>query len=81
MIFGICLALTSEWKWDGVKLSGLGLAGAIAINLSGGGPLLYWLHFTEMDIPLRGIITLWIVAILVVGIGLVELISKSCMEG
>jgi len=80
VIFGIGLALTLEWQKGKVGLSGLGLAGAIAINLFGGGTLFYWLIFGDLDIPLKGIITLWIVAIIVVGIGLVELLSKSWVE-
>ena len=77
VIFGIGLALTLEWQKGKVSISGLGLAGAIAINLCGGGTLLYWLLFGDLDIPLKGIITLWIVAVIVIGIGLLELFSKS----
>lgn len=80
VIFGIGVALSLEWQQGGKGLSGLGLAGAIAINLFGGGTLLFWLLFRKLEIPLRGTITLWVVAILVVGIGLVELFSKSWQE-
>lgn len=80
VIFGIGVALGLEWLRGKKGLSGLGLAGAIAINLFGGSSLLYWLLFGNLDIPTRGMITLWIVAILVIGIGLVELFSKSWME-
>ena len=80
VIFGIGLALSLEWQKGKVGMSGLGLAGAIAINLCGGGTLLYWLLFGDLDIPLKGIITLWIVAVVVIGIGLLELFSNSWME-
>lgn len=80
VIIGIGVALYLEWRGGENGLSGLGLAGAIAINLCGGGTLLYWLLFGEMEIPLNASITLWIVAIVVIGIGLVELISKSWVE-
>jgi hypothetical protein len=80
VIFGIGVALGLECWRGGKGLSGLGLAGAISINLFGGGTLLFWLLFVKLEIPLRGTITLWIVAILVVGIGLVELFSKSWQE-
>lgn len=80
VIFGIGVALALEWWRGGAGLSGLGLAGAIAINLCGGGTLLYWLLFGETEIPLSGSITLWIVAVVVIGIGLLELFSKSWME-
>ena len=77
VIFGIGLALGLEW-WRGESiLRGLGLAGAIAINLCGGGVLLYWLITDALGIPLRGTITLSIVAFLVLGIGLVELVSGA----
>jgi len=76
VIFGIGVALSLEWLGGG-KLRGLGLAGAIAINLIGGGTLLTWLIIKDLGIPVKGIITLWIVAILVVGIGVVELISGT----
>ena len=77
VIFGIGVALCLEWLMGEKGIKGLGLAGAIAINLFGGGTLLFWLVFKDLEIPLKGSITLWIVAILVVGIGLVELFSKS----
>jgi hypothetical protein len=77
VIFGIGVALCLEWLRGGKGITGLGLAGAIAINLFGGGTLLFWLVFKDLDIPLKGSITLWIVAVLVVGIGLVELFSNS----
>lgn len=80
VILGIGVALAIEWKRGGKDVRGLGLAGAIAINLCGGGTLLYWLLFAKLELPLRGTITLWIVAILVIGIGLVELVSKSWID-
>ena len=54
--------------------AGLGIDGAIAINLTGAGVLAAWLLAAPPDIPTRGFITLWIVAIVVLGIGLVEII-------
>jgi hypothetical protein len=77
VIFGIGIALGFEWIGipDGIR--GLGLGGAIAINFCGGGTLLFWLLFGELGLPTRGLITLWIVALVVLGIGVVELISGS----
>lgn len=80
VIFGIGVALGLEFLRKGRSFRGLGLAGAIAINLCGGGTLLFWLFFGKLEIPRSGSITLWIVAFLVVGIGLVELLSKSWMD-
>ena len=77
VIFGIGAALSLERWGTPMDIRGLGLGGAIVINLCGGGTLLFWLIAGNLDLPLRGLVTLWIVAILVLGIGLVELISKS----
>jgi len=77
VIFGIGIALSLECWRGGKELNGLGLAGAIAINLCGGGVLFYWLLWGKLDLPFRGEFTLWIVAILVLGIGFVELFTKS----
>lgn len=52
---------------------GLGIDGAIAINLVGAGVLLAWLFARPPDIPIRGLITLWFVAVVVAGIGVAEL--------
>ena len=76
VIFGIGIALLAELFFY-QKIRGLGLVGAISINLSGGLVLLYWLVFSDLTIPLKGVITLWIVAVLVIGIGVIELITKS----
>ena len=77
VIFGIGIALMLELRYRQSPIQGLGLAGAIAINLCGGLTLMAWLVFGKLDLPLRGHITLWIVALVVVGIGLVELLSGA----
>jgi hypothetical protein len=77
VIFGIGLALALEWWAGDTILRGLGLAGAIAINLSGGGVLLFWLVSGTLELPRSGKILLWLVAILVLGIGLIELRSGA----
>jgi hypothetical protein len=53
--------------------NGLGLDGAIAINLCGAGVVVGWLLVSPDTIPPRGRWTLWTVAALVICIGLVEL--------
>jgi hypothetical protein len=62
------------------SIRGLGIAGAIAINFCGAGALTLWLIFAPLDLPLRGYIVLWAIAIVVFAIGFVELISKSWKE-
>ena len=75
VIFGIGIALFLEWKRS--SSGGLGLAGAIAINLSGGGVLLYWLVFGCLPgVTWKGHLILWFVCVLVLGIGIVELINQ-----
>ena len=80
VIFGIGLALFIELFRGSQNARGLGIAGAIAINLCGGGVLLSWLVFKPFDLPIRGQVVLWTVAILVLGIGLIEFISGSWKE-
>ena len=70
VLFGIGLALLMAWRGGG---QGLGLDGAIAINLCGAGVVAGWLIFAPQVIPPRGRITLWTIALVVIGIGLVEL--------
>jgi hypothetical protein len=77
VIFGIGVALLIELLWGVQGVRGLGLAGAIAINLCGGGALLVWLLLSPFALPLRGHVVLWVVAVVVLGIGIVELVSKS----
>jgi hypothetical protein len=76
VICGVGIALALELL-GGARVRGLGLGGAIAINLCGGGALLAWLLAVPLGLPLRGTITLWVVAVLVVGIGIAEIAARS----
>jgi hypothetical protein len=51
---------------------GLGLGGAIAINLCGGAVLTGWLIFGGLNLPKQGLILLWIIAIILVVISSTE---------
>jgi len=55
---------------------GLGVDGAIVINLIGAGVLVVWLIARPPLIPTRGMMTLWVVAVVVAGIGVVEIIHR-----
>ena len=77
VILGIGVALFMELFGASEGIRGLGLGGAIAINLCGGGALLMWLLAADFDLPLRGTILLWAVAILVLVIGLAEIAAKA----
>ena len=73
VLFGIGIALTIECYRKQEGMVGLGLGGAIAINLSGGLVLILLLIFGEMNIPLRGHIFLWMLSIILVGFSLIEI--------
>ena len=73
VLIGIGIALTIECYRKQGGIVGLGLGGAVAINLSGGFVLMLWLIFGDLNIPLRGYFFLWSLAIILVGISLFEL--------
>jgi hypothetical protein len=77
VIFGIGIALIIEVYGKPKGIRGLGLGGAIAINLCGAGVLLVWLLLKRFEIPLRGQIILWSIALIVLLVGIIELITKS----
>jgi len=77
VLMGIGLALLVECFGADRGVRGLGLGGAIAINVCGAGALLVWLLVDPFDIPARGYAVLWTVAILVLVIAGVELFTKS----
>ena len=77
VILGIGLALLLELIGFSKQMRGLGLGGAIIINIVGSSVLLCWMIFGGLDIPLKGRIILWIIGLLVFSIGIVELVLKS----
>jgi hypothetical protein len=77
VLFGIGIALLLEYFVGKKGITGLGIAGAIAINLCGSLTLISWLLFGDLDLSQGGAIFLWSIALVVLGIGIVELVSKS----
>ena len=77
LIFGIGIALLIERYGFEKQIRGLGLGGAIVINICGSLVLLGWLVLAPPAISMRGSILLWGIGILVLGIGMVELGAKS----
>jgi hypothetical protein len=75
VLFGIGLALLIECYRKSKRVIGLGLGGAIAINLCGGLVLAAWLLSDKLTLPLRGQIFLWSLVVLLVGISLLEGLS------
>lgn len=77
VLFGIGIALLVE-RFGGEKgYTGLGIAGAIAINTSGAGALVLWLLFGNLDVSPGGAVFLWSIALLVLGVAAAELFSKT----
>ena len=77
VIFGIGIALLIEVYGESRGNHGLGLNGAIVVNFCGAGVLVLWLVFAPLNMPLRGHVILWTIAIAVLVIGFIELFSKS----
>ena len=75
IFIGITVALLIEAfrkRPDG--FIGLGLIGAICINMCGGIVLFLWLVFGDLKIPLKGYIFLWILDLILLIISSMELI-------
>lgn len=72
VFIGVTLALVVEaLRSPGGESAGLGLVGAICINLCGGVALGLWLSLGDLNLPLRGSVLLWsLVAGLIVLSGL-----------
>ena len=77
VIFGIGIALLIELRGAARGVRGLGLGGAIVINWCGAGVLVVWLLIGRLNIPFRGYLLLWFVAILVLGIGVAETAART----
>jgi hypothetical protein len=73
VLFGIGIALLLARRSEA---HGLGLDGAIAINLCGAGVVVGWLVLAPGAIPPRGQITLWVIALTVISIGMAELLHR-----
>jgi hypothetical protein len=76
VLVGIGLALLIQRFKRSSSTTGLGIEGAIAINYSGAGVLVVWLVRGKLGIPGRGYALLWGVALLVLGIGCFETLSR-----
>lgn len=79
-MLGIGIALLIDAYTDQLGIRGLGIAGAIVINFCGAIILILWLIFASLNLPLRGYVILWIIAIVVLAVGIIELIGKTWAE-
>lgn len=73
VLLGIGVALVVSYRGGA---SGLGLDGAVVINFCGAGIVVAWLLVAPDQFSAAGRITLWIVAVGVLGIGAVELSDR-----
>jgi hypothetical protein len=81
VLVGIGLALLLQRFWGRSHVTGLGIEGAIAINLSGAGVLVAWLVAGGLSISTRGYLFLSTVAVLVLGIGVTEIVMRVYRAG
>lgn len=72
VLFGIGIALLIEYSRKKASSAGLGLAGAVSINLCGGFVLAIWLLFGHLTLPLHGAIILWVLVFVLIGISSLE---------
>lgn len=73
VLVGIGIALLTEHLRGSGGMVGLGLGGAIVINLYGGLVLAVWLVSGKLSIPLRGHLVLWGLVVILVAISGLEL--------
>jgi len=77
VLFGFGIALLLERFSNQPHRSGLGIAGAIAINIFGSGTLIVWLLFGKLNLSLGGSILLWSIATIVLGVAIIKICSRS----
>lgn len=77
VLLGITIALTIEAYRNPINNNsvGLGLTGAICINLCGGFVLLLWLVLGNLDLPIKGKLFLWTLDLILLVISTIELVS------
>lgn len=78
VLLGIGVALLiPRWR----QADGLGLLGAMSINLSGGIALAAWLIFGQLNLPLHGVLLLWALVLILIGISALELAGLRSSAG
>ena len=77
VFFGIGIALLISRSANNSSSDGLGLRGALAINLSGGSVLALWLLFGSLDVPIHGKIIMWALVVILFMLSAVELFTQK----
>ena len=73
---GVTLALVVEaLRSPRAEFTGLGMVGAVCINLCGGLALGLWLSLGDLGLPLRGKVFLWSLVVVLVLVSGIELMS------
>jgi hypothetical protein len=75
VLFGIGIALLIERSAPTSYSDGLGIRGAIAINLCGGFVLAFWLLFGSLHVPTHGKYIMWSLVVILLFISTIELIT------
>lgn len=76
VVIGIAIALVYECRRSANERSGLGLGGAIAIDLSAAAFLGCWLIFSWMTLPLRGALVLGSVTTLLISVSVLGFVAQ-----
>ena len=77
VFFGIGIALLISRSAKNRNSDGLGLRGALAINISGGFVLALWLLFGALDVPVHGKIIMWALVVILFVLSAVELFTQK----
>ena len=77
VFFGIGIALLISRSAKNRNSDGLGLRGALAINISGGFVLALWLLFGALDVPAHGKIIMWALVVILFVLSAVELFTQK----
>jgi hypothetical protein len=81
VLIGIAVALILERRKIAGGAVGLGLGGAICINLIGAAVLAAWLLIGDLRLPLRGYLVLWSLVVVLVGVSAIEIVVHSARGG
>lgn len=81
VLVGIGLALLLQRFGGDSGVAGLSMEGAAAINVCGAGALVAWLIGGTLDIPGRGYALLWLIALTVLGVAVVEIALRILRRG
>ena len=73
VLFGVGVALLIESNRPPLKMVGLGLGGAVSINLGGGIVLGLWLASGRLPLSILGTFIGWSLVVVLVGLSLIEL--------